>query len=80
MCQMCHDEDGHVGPTRDIVRGNWIDVPGSIGFKDRPGIYLIRAGSNSAYGNHVGGFETVAAAEAFNRDRLDGAFRVQQNG
>lgn len=55
-----------------IFLSNWIDVPyansfhaNGRGFCNYPGIYLCRAGSNSAYGNHKGGFASREDAKAF---------------
>lgn len=49
----------------EIIKGNWIDVPGQDGFSGFSGIYLCCAGSNSAFGNYDGGFASVGAAEQF---------------
>jgi hypothetical protein len=55
-----------------IVKGNWIDTPYRKGFKEEPGIFLLMAGSNSAYA----GFESVAEAEEYNQNVLGGTFQV----
>jgi hypothetical protein len=67
------DDDETEGPK--IKSGTWIDAPGRPGFKDKPGIYLTTAGSNTAYGS----FSSTAEAEAYNRNRLGGKFRVKVN-
>lgn len=52
--------------TKEIFKGHWIDIaPHDRGFEGFPGLYLLCPGSNSAYGNYQGGFESVAAAEQY---------------
>jgi hypothetical protein len=68
-------------PAGQIVKGNWIDVPYRDGFKEFPGIYLLCAGSNSAFGNYDGGFPSVADAEQFKLDNdLGSEWRVYEHG
>lgn len=71
-----YEDDEEPTETPKIVRGVWIDTPERDGFKDRRGIYLTIPGSNTAYGNHDGGFQTVDDAEEYNRRHLGGRFRV----
>lgn len=61
---------------QEIVKGLWIDAPYQAGFRDKAGIYLVLAGSNSAYGNMDGGFSSVAEAEAYNRTHLNSTYQV----
>jgi hypothetical protein len=55
-------------PKGTIVKANWIDCPWQDGFCSRPGVYLLRAASNSAYGNYDGGFPSEADAIKFSED------------
>lgn len=65
-----------------IVKGSWIPGPSEAQFtwRDRNGIYLILPGSNSAYGNNDGGFDSVEDAEEYNQQKLGGKWKVQVNG
>ena len=51
--------------TKGIFKSHWIDINHDAGFQSVPGIYLLCPGSNSAYGNYQGGFESVSAAEEY---------------
>ena len=69
------------GRMADIFEGCWIDRPQGFtknhrGFEGFPGIYLVRAGSNTAYGNYAGGFRSVSAAQKYNDKCLGGLFKV----
>lgn len=60
-----------------IEKGTWIDLPGSRGFSDFPGVYLCRAGSNSCWGNRTGGFVNEGVAQAFkNENNLGDEWKI----
>ena len=67
------DEDGEDLVDRPaIFKSNWVDSPhanrfhkNGRGFSNYPGIYLCHVGSNSAYGNHKGGFSSREAAQEY---------------
>jgi hypothetical protein len=71
----------------EIYKGTWIDTPvqhgapnQGRGFNNYPGIYVLLPGSNTAYGNPEGGFQSEQQAETYNQQFCGGKGKVTVHG